>query len=97
MKYSKINTPFEEEENNFTNFGQNISQNFGIIKNEPFTSEIGRNNISIQNLKNNLNPTNFSSIYNNEINSNRNFNKLMKDNKRNETNSFMSYKGKKFI
>ena len=94
MKYSKINTPFEEEEeNNFTNFGQN----FGIIKNAPFTNEIGRNNISIQNLKNYLNPTNFSSIYNNEVNSNRNFNKLMKDNKRNETNSFMSYKGKKFI
>jgi hypothetical protein len=97
MKYSRFNTPFEEEKNNFTNYGQNIQQNLGISKDIPFTNEYGRSNNSIQKLKNNLNSTKFSSIYNNDKNFNRNFNNQIKDNKRNETNNFISYKGKKFI
>lgn len=87
MKYSSFNTPFEEEKNNFANFGQKDNQNFGISK----------NNISIQKLKNNLNPTKFSSIFNNDMNSNKIFNRKKNDNKKDETNKFMSYKGKKFI
>ena len=97
MKYSRFNTPFEEEKNNFINFGQNINQNLGISEDIPFTNEYGRSNNSIQKLKNNLNSTKFSSIYNNDINSNRNFNNTINDNERNETNIFISYKGKKFI
>ena len=97
MKYSKINTPFEEEKNNLNNFDQNVNQNFGLLKDNPLTNEIGRSNISIQKLKNNLNPTRFSSIFNNEVNYNRNLNLKMKDNKRNKTNNFISNKGKKFI
>jgi hypothetical protein len=97
MKYSKFNTPFEEEKNIFTKFGQNINQNLGIFKDIPFINELGRSNNSIQKLKNNLNSTKFSSIYNNDINSNRNFNNTINDNERNETNIFISYKGKKFI
>ena len=97
MKYSKFNTPFEEEKNNFTKFGQNINQNLGMFKDIPFINELGRSNNSIQKLKNNLNSTKFSSIYNNDMNSNRNFNNTINDNERNETNIFISYKGKKFI
>jgi hypothetical protein len=97
MKYSKINTPFEEEKNNLNNFDQNVNQNFDLLKDSRFTNEIGRSNISIQKLKNNLNPTRFSSIFNNEVNYNRNLNLKMKDNKRNKTNNFISNKGKKFI
>ena len=96
MKYSLFNTPFEEENNNFTNFDPNANQNFRIYNNTSFTNE-GINNNSIQNLKHNLNPTKFSYIYNNDMNSNRSFNKKINDNKKKESNNFISYKGKKFI
>jgi hypothetical protein len=96
MKYSKFNTPFEEEKNDFTNFGQNVNQNFGIIKDNHFSNKSINNN-SIQNLKNNLNPTKFSSIFNNDMNSNINFNNKINHNKRNKANNLISYKGKKFI
>ena len=97
MKYSKFNTPFEEEKNNFINFGQNINQNLGIPKDISFTNDYGRSNNSIQKLKNNLNSTKFSSIFNNDLNSNINFNNKINHNKRNKTNNLISYKGKKFI
>lgn len=96
MKYSKFNTPFEEEKNNFTNFDENDNQNFSKLKHISFTNE-GINNNSIQNLKNNLNPTKFSSIFNNDMNSNRSFNNKINENKNNESNNFISYKGKKFF
>ena len=97
MKYSLFNTPYEEEKNNFTNFGPNFPKNFGKLKDAPLTNEIGKVNMSIQRLKNNLNPTKYSSIYNNEINSNRNLYRKMDDNKKEKTNKYISYKGKKLF